>query len=322
MHDPERLALDVLRARAGKSARRELRTGRWLRRLGGHHPRRGHRRAVPVHREVDRQHQRTVDRPHQRRARSGHALHGRHEGLAHRPRERRAARRDAGQRDLLRGIRRTHRADLPAEGPRHGRHHRHRRRPSKPTVCTDDEIDYFFDLIAQVFPHIAVDREQIVYTFSGIRPLPATTTSPGLRVARLPHRGGLDGVPVLSLVGGKWTTFRALAEHLSTEVLALWPPAHGLDARSRDRRRRRLPAHRRRPRRWLGAHRGAHAAAFADRMLERYGTYADELLSSPSRAPLEHAPATSGGDRLAEREEVVTLIDCCCAAPRSPSSAA
>jgi glycerol-3-phosphate dehydrogenase len=44
--------------------------------------------------------------------------------------------------------------------------------PSTPTVCTDDEISYFFDLIAQVFPHIAVDREQIVYTFSGIRPLP------------------------------------------------------------------------------------------------------------------------------------------------------
>jgi glycerol-3-phosphate dehydrogenase len=42
--------------------------------------------------------------------------------------------------------------------------------PREPTVCTDDEIDYFFDLIAQVFPHIAVDRSQIVYTFSGIRP--------------------------------------------------------------------------------------------------------------------------------------------------------
>jgi glycerol-3-phosphate dehydrogenase len=26
--------------------------------------------------------------------------------------------------------------------------------PREPTVCTDDEIDYFFDLIAQVFPHI------------------------------------------------------------------------------------------------------------------------------------------------------------------------
>ncbi|MGO4493653.1 glycerol-3-phosphate dehydrogenase/oxidase [Arthrobacter sp. 2YAF22_2] len=105
-------------------------------------------------------------------------------------------------------------------------------------VCTDAEIDYFFDLIGHVFPDVAVHRDQIVYTFSGVRPLPRhDATQPGFvsRDYRIERRGpakgeagpaagsgqrAVAGGVVLSLVGGKWTTFRALAEHLSNNVLA------------------------------------------------------------------------------------------------------
>ena len=96
-------------------------------------------------------------------------------------------------------------------------------------VCTESEIDYFFDLIGHVFPGIAVTREQIVYTFSGVRPLPKhDATQPGFvsrdyrierRTAQPDEGAGGGGAVVLSLVGGKWTTFRALAEHLSNDVL-------------------------------------------------------------------------------------------------------
>lgn len=104
---------------------------------------------------------------------------------------------------------------------------------SRDAVCTDEEIDYFFDLIGHVFPGIAVNRGQIVYTFSGVRPLPRhDATQPGFvsrdyRIERLapgsraPGPGAQEGgAVVLSLVGGKWTTFRALAEHLAGDVLA------------------------------------------------------------------------------------------------------
>ncbi|WP_400159063.1 glycerol-3-phosphate dehydrogenase/oxidase [Arthrobacter sp. BPSS-3] len=90
-------------------------------------------------------------------------------------------------------------------------------------VCSDAEIDYFFDLIGHVFPDLPVSREQIVYTFSGVRPLPRhDETQPGFvsRDYRIERRGGNGSPVVLSLVGGKWTTFRALAEHLSNDVLA------------------------------------------------------------------------------------------------------
>ncbi|MGM1016514.1 MAG: glycerol-3-phosphate dehydrogenase/oxidase [Actinomycetota bacterium] len=95
--------------------------------------------------------------------------------------------------------------------------------PREVAVCTEEEVDYFFDLIHHVFPQIAVDRAQIVYRFAGIRPLPRhEDTAPGF-VSR-DYRIEVDregAVPLVSLVGGKWTTFRALGESLSGVVLDL-----------------------------------------------------------------------------------------------------
>lgn len=94
--------------------------------------------------------------------------------------------------------------------------------PRQPARCTEEEVDYFFDLIGHVFPTIAVDRSQIVYRYSGIRPLPHhDDTAPGFvsRDYRIERREK-DGSPtVFSLVGGKWTTFRALGENLADHVL-------------------------------------------------------------------------------------------------------
>jgi glycerol-3-phosphate dehydrogenase len=93
-----------------------------------------------------------------------------------------------------------------------------------PAVCTEEEVDYFFDLIQHVFPRVTVKREDIVFRFAGIRPLPKhDDTRPGFvsRDYRI-ERTSVPGVPavtVFSLVGGKWTTFRALAEHVSNKAL-------------------------------------------------------------------------------------------------------
>lgn len=188
--------------------------------------------------------------------------------------------------------------------------------PTKPTVCTDDEIDYFFDLIAQVFPDISVSREQIVYTFSGIRPLPRhDDLAPGFvsRDYRV-ERANLGETPVVSLVGGKWTTFRALAEHLSTDVLGILGRARRVGTAElaigggagypRDDAARRA---------WIDGNRGAHSVEVADRMLERYGTYAAEVLAALplTQQPLAHAAGYSVEEIafLAEREEVVSLLD-------------
>ncbi|UTT67911.1 glycerol-3-phosphate dehydrogenase/oxidase [Arthrobacter sp. DNA4] len=96
---------------------------------------------------------------------------------------------------------------------------------SEDAICTDEEIQYFFDLIGHVFPSIDVTPDDIVYTFSGVRPLPShDATQPGFvsrdyRIERRASGTNGTGALVLSLVGGKWTTFRALSEHLTNEVL-------------------------------------------------------------------------------------------------------
>jgi glycerol-3-phosphate dehydrogenase len=95
------------------------------------------------------------------------------------------------------------------------------------SVCTDEEITYFFDLIKHVFPAIEVTRDSIVYSFSGVRPLPRhDATQPGVvsrdyRIERKDRRIAGNSVPVLSLVGGKWTTFRAVSEHMTNDVLQI-----------------------------------------------------------------------------------------------------
>ena len=159
-------------------------------------------------------------------------------------------------------------------------------------VCTDAEIDYFFDLIGHVFPDIAVDREQIVYTFSGVRPLPRhDATQPGFvsRDYRIERRGPAkgaapkagDGAVVLSLVGGKWTTFRALAEHLSNDVLAeLGMERKVSTAKLAIGGGAGFPDSEEGVQRWIKAH--MTAGRDADRtavLLTRYGTRAEDVMA-------------------------------------------
>ncbi len=91
-------------------------------------------------------------------------------------------------------------------------------------AITEEEIDYFFEMVERVFPAIQVDRSQIVFTFSGVRPLQYSTAGSTGQISRehkveiIEPNNGLD-VPVLSLVGGKWTSFRALSEQAVDLVL-------------------------------------------------------------------------------------------------------
>ncbi|KQR21045.1 glycerol-3-phosphate dehydrogenase/oxidase [Microbacterium sp. Leaf151] len=188
--------------------------------------------------------------------------------------------------------------------------------PSKPVVCTDDEIAYFFDLIGHVFPNVGVDRSQIVYTFSGIRPLPRhDDTAPGFvsRDYRIVE-DEIAGVPALSLVGGKWTTFRALAEHLSMKTLQKLRRPHRVSTQGLSiGGGAGYPATPEQRRRWVSARTNAHSADLVEAMLERYGTRADAILAA---LPLEPTPVPDAPGYyreeltwIAENEQVVHLID-------------
>ncbi len=90
--------------------------------------------------------------------------------------------------------------------------------------CEADEVEYFLESLRQLLPGLAFSEDQIIYRYSGIRPLPnSESDAPGL-ISRDHSTPLLDSnperpFPVLSLVGGKWTTFRAFAEQVADRVL-------------------------------------------------------------------------------------------------------
>ncbi len=92
-------------------------------------------------------------------------------------------------------------------------------------VCSDEEQAYFFKAIRIVFPDIVVERRHVVYRFCGVRPLPQSDAATPGGVSRDHSLVAFEptasrAFPILSLVGGKWTTFRAFAEQASRTVLA------------------------------------------------------------------------------------------------------
>ncbi|HSK87285.1 MAG TPA: glycerol-3-phosphate dehydrogenase/oxidase [Anaerolineales bacterium] len=104
--------------------------------------------------------------------------------------------------------------------------------------CTDEEIDYFLKLTRRIFPSLSLRREDIVFRFSGVRPLPRSTTKAVSQISRDHSIEVLSGdwtnlrFPIYSLVGGKWTSFRAFSEQVTDKALAFLGLARQKDTRS------------------------------------------------------------------------------------------
>lgn len=87
--------------------------------------------------------------------------------------------------------------------------------------CEPEERDYILDALRGVFPDIPVSADDIVFSYSGIRPLPKSDHEFTGRITRGHFLRRIDGpVPQFCMVGGKWTTFRAFAEQAADAVLA------------------------------------------------------------------------------------------------------
>jgi glycerol-3-phosphate dehydrogenase len=93
-------------------------------------------------------------------------------------------------------------------------------------VCTDDEIEYFIEMVNFIFPSIIINKEQIIFKFSGVRPLP---TSDSTRTGQISRDHSIREVengknidfPILSLIGGKWTTYRSFSEEATNRSLEI-----------------------------------------------------------------------------------------------------
>ncbi|WKZ35925.1 MAG: glycerol-3-phosphate dehydrogenase/oxidase [Anaerolineales bacterium] len=189
--------------------------------------------------------------------------------------------------------------------------------------CTDEEVDYFIGMIERVFPSIKVTREQVVFRFTGVRPLPSSGAKTTGQVSRDHHIEVLSGdwtdldFPVYSLVGGKWTSFRAFAEQVTDKTLAYLGQTRQKDTRDlpigggrgypqgEEERRKHIEG----LAAWTGLSRDRLEVLF-----DRYGTRTEAVASFIKRAmdvPLKSLPDYTRREImfLAQYEKAVHLDD-------------
>ncbi|AZO80330.1 MULTISPECIES: glycerol-3-phosphate dehydrogenase/oxidase [unclassified Bosea (in: a-proteobacteria)] len=187
--------------------------------------------------------------------------------------------------------------------------------------CEPDEVAYILASIAEVFPEIPIPEDEVIYRFSGVRPLPRSDSSLNASISRdhscewLDPGAGADR-PVLNLVGGKWTTFRAFGAAAADMVLAKLGLSreattdHSAIGGGRD-----YPTSEGRQA-WIARVAGAAGLACeeVEHLLVRYGTRIDELgyrLAGRGDEALISLPAHGCGEIawIIDNEQPETLAD-------------
>ena len=188
-------------------------------------------------------------------------------------------------------------------------------------TCSDAEVDYLCTAVAEVLPGIPILPDQIVQRFCGVRPLPrsdgkaigAVTRDHSIVTLTLPE----TTIPVLCLIGGKWTTFRGFSEQAANQVLrhlgvtrkvstAGLPIGGGLEMPRTAQGRNALAAD-------LAQHSHLAQARVAI-LLSRYGTRVRDYLTSLQGAeetPLRRCPDYSVQEirHICQTERAMTVDD-------------
>ena len=185
--------------------------------------------------------------------------------------------------------------------------------------CTEDEVDYILASIRQVFPNIVIERSHIVFRFTGVRPLPTTdANSPGQISRDHSIKVTETGVfPVLSLVGGKWTTFRAFGEQVTDAVLQRLGRTRQADTREMAiGGGKNYPTDASIKKQWLTQIQAQTGlpTSYLETLLKRYGTRAEaiaEFIAEDEDTPLDNLRSYSKREvqYIARHDKLVHLDD-------------
>jgi glycerol-3-phosphate dehydrogenase len=188
--------------------------------------------------------------------------------------------------------------------------------------CEEDEVDYILESVRQVFPALHVRRSNIIYRFCGVRPLPRSDSPTPGEISRdhscalIPAEDGID-FPIYSLIGGKWTTFRAFGEQVADRILNhLARPRLTSSADAAIGGGNGYPRAEVEKSAWLAAleQKTSLPVERLQTLLDRYGTRAEEVAQFMSAAPDEPLRSLAEYTRreiefMASQESIVHLDD-------------
>jgi glycerol-3-phosphate dehydrogenase len=85
-----------------------------------------------------------------------------------------------------------------------------------------EEIEYLLSETNRVFPRAALDKADIHFAYAGVRPLPGSRKGPESAITRR-HiiKSHKNARGLLSVIGGKLTTYRSLAEQVTDKTIGL-----------------------------------------------------------------------------------------------------
>ena len=181
---------------------------------------------------------------------------------------------------------------------------------------SESDIEEFLGFINAHLPAAKLSRSHVLHFYAGLRPLvddgSRDTYGASRRAALIDHKkdGGIDGL--LSVIGGKWTTSRDLAEITVDAALGK------LDIRARacSTARARLPGGKiDRIADFMAAERASHSAFVGiDHLARLYGSQLNEVIAIAKDRPELAAPLSFTGDIgaqivLAKREEMALTLE-------------
>ncbi|MGY8770378.1 MAG: FAD-dependent oxidoreductase [Pirellulales bacterium] len=102
-------------------------------------------------------------------------------------------------------------------------------------IAEQDEVNYLIQATNDVFPDVQLTRTDVQQHYCGVRPLPYVDAASAGAISRSHqlHRHQDSQLPVYSVIGGKLTTCRALAEETAQTILN--DLSHAFHPKSRDR---------------------------------------------------------------------------------------
>jgi glycerol-3-phosphate dehydrogenase len=185
--------------------------------------------------------------------------------------------------------------------------------------CEDAEVDYMMSTLKGVFPDLELSKDDIVYTFCGMRPLPSSgmdftsrvTRSHQLKVSEPDEKRAF---PIYSMIGGKLTTFGVFAEQVADKALGLLGKTRSVSIAERPYLGAKdYPEDDAAKQSWIERVASANNLE-PDRvaeLLDRYGTEAEIIASETNNTPLKNLSEYSIGEieYIAENECILHLLD-------------